>query len=641
MDFRPIDRAHNYSSLALFLLVVIVYASTFPGHFFMDDVQIVKANNLVYQLNIKAIFTSDYWGAGFDSGLFRPLTILSLSMNRLIFGIDAWGYLLVNITLHVAVTAVLYLLLVNLGLALECAWLVAAVFAVHPVHCEPVIQLVGRSELLAALFSLLALYFSRNGQLSSDLATLGCYLLALLSKENGIVILAVVPLIDWFFARDLRKLLVSRYRLYLGMVLLTLLWLAYRHFVIHPNSIGNVIFNPNYVPLAFVDTGTRVLAAFKLQDLYIVNFLWPFQLQGIYPASTVLPAPSWLSWQGGVTVFVLALAGYGIVSGWRRQQLWALFALCYLLSFTPTGNFFFPAGFIMADRVAYTPSAWFIAMVVVALFALPSLQCRPGLKWGIMLLIVSYFTLAGVARARDFSSPEALWRRDLQVNPRNELARTFLAGELIRQERLAEAEEELKTAIASSPGYDEALATYAWLLVKTNRPEEGRKMALHAIATIKGRLSQAKIPLSLALTKLGRPVEALQVLQELRPPDRSSPWYWEAYGKALEEQGDLLGAFTCYQQEVNAVGPRSSDVFRRIGRLSLQFGNFADAVEVLRRDVQINPQSADAWNLLGVSLAQQGDGAAAEEAFTRAMAIDGSVVEYRANIERVRSRRGQ
>lgn len=641
MAFRPIDRAPNYAPLVLFLLVVLVYAFTFPGYFFMDDAQIVKANNLVYQLDIKAIFTTDYWGFGLDTGLFRPLTILTFSLNRLIFGSAAWGYLLVNIALHAAVTVVFYQLLRKLGVVLECAWLAAAVFAVHPVHCEPVIELVGRSELLAALFSLLALYFSRRQTRKADLAALGCFLLALLSKESGIVVLALIPLVDWFFERDLRTLLLSRYRLYLGMVLLTLLWLAYRHFVVHPNSAGKVIFSPNYVPLAFVDTATRLLAAFKLQALYIGNFLWPFQLQGIYPASTVLPAPSWLSWQGGITVIFLVAGSYGVVAGWRRRQVWALFALCYLVSFTPTGNFFFPAGFIMADRVAYTPSAWFMAMLAVALFAGPALHCRPGLRWGMLLAIVSYFTLAGFARARDFATPETLWQRDLQVNPRNELARTFLASELIRQDRMSEAEEQLKAAIESSPEFDEALAAYAWLLVNTNRAVEGREMALRAIATVKGRLSQAKIPLSLALTKLGRPDEALQALQEVRPTDRSSPWYWEAYGKALEAQGDLLGAFACYQKELNATGERSPDGFRRIGRLSLQFGKYTDAVAALRRDVQINPQSAVGWNLLGVALAQQGDGAAAEEAFTRAIAIDGSVAEYRANLERVRNRSGR
>ena len=641
MAFRQIDRAACSALLVLPLLVALVYSFTFPGHFFMDDAQIVKANNLVYQLDLKVIFTTDYWGSGLDTGLFRPLTILSFSLNRLIFGIDAWGYLLVNIALHAAVTLVFYLLLTKLGLALECAWLAAALFAVHPVHCEPVIELVGRSELLAALFSLLAIYFSRGTALRADFAALGCFLLALLSKESGVVVLAVVPLIDWFFERDLRKLLVSRYRLYLGMVLLTLLWLAYRHFVIHPDSAGKVIFSPNYVPLAFVDTATRLLAAFKLQALYIVNFLWPFQLQGIYSASTVVPAPSWLSWQGGVTGILLVAVGCGVVTGWRRRQLWALFALCYLVSFAPTANVFFPAGFIMADRVAYSPSAWFIAMLAVALFAVSALHRRPTIKWGVMLAIVSYFTLAGFARARDFASPESLWQRDLQVNPRNELARTFLASELLRQDRLFEAEEQLKAAIENSPEYDEALAAYAWLLVKTNRPAEGRDMALRAIATVKGRLSQAKIPLSLALTKLGRPDEALQALQEVRPPDRSSPWYWEAYGKALEAQGDLIGAFACYQKELNATGERSPDGFRRIGRLSLQFGKFADAVEALRRDVQINPQSAAGWNLLGVALAQQSDDAAAEEAFTRAIAIDGTVAEYRTNLERLRKRGGR
>ncbi|MDZ4185071.1 MAG: tetratricopeptide repeat protein [Desulfuromonadales bacterium] len=639
MSLRLFDRAPRYALLSLPLLILLVYITTFPGHFFMDDAQIVKANNLIYQLDLKEIFTTDYWGKGQDTGLFRPLTILSFALNRLLLGVDPWGYLLINILLHLSISILLYHFLKQIGLVWECAWLAAAIFAVHPIHAEPVIQLVGRSELLAALFVLLTLVFSRRTGLKAEFTAAAFFLLALLSKESGIVVLALIPLSDYFFAPDLPELIRRRYRFYLALLILAGGWLAYRKFIVHPHSSGELIYSAQYVPLAFVDTGTRMLAAIKLQAVYLFNLLWPFRLQGMYPASTVAPVPPWLSLPGITAVAALLLTTWAMIYGWRRHQIWALLIVFYLISFAPTSNLFFAAGFTMADRVAYTPSLWFLSALAVVIFA--TLPARSSFKILVMTALVGYFIVAGFVRARHFDSPETLWQRDLQLNARNELSRMFLASELIRQNRLAEAEAELKSAIAVAPNFDEALASYAWLLVQTNRPQEARDLALRAIAAMKTGTSQAKIPLSLALTSLGRPTEALQTLQIVRPTDLNTPRYWEAYGKALEAQGDLLGALTCFQNEVNSSGERSPDVFRRLGRLSLHFGKVAAAVEALRRDVQINPKSGASWNLLGVALVQQGEKGAAEEAFARAVAIDETVREYQANLERIRAGSGQ
>ena len=635
------DRAPRYALLSLPLLVLLVYLMSFPGQFFMDDAQIVKANNLVYQLDIKAIFTTDYWGKGQDTGLFRPLTILSFALNRLVLGVDPWGYLLINILLHLSVTILLYLFLTQIGLVWDCAWLAAAIFAVHPLHAEPVIQLVGRSELLAALFILLALVVSREKGHRAEVTAAVCFVLALLSKESGIVVLALIPLCDYYFEPALPALIRRRYRFYLALLILVGGWLAYRKFIVHPHSGGELIYSVQYVPLAFVDTGTRILGAIKLQAVYLFNFLWPFRLQGMYPASTVAPVPHWLSLPGMTAVAALLLTTWVTINGWRRQQVWALLIVFYLVSFAPTANLFFAAGFTMADRVAYTPSLWFLSALTVVIFATLMLRSSSLFKILVITALVGYFAAAGFVRARHFDSPEALWQRDLHLNARNELSRMFLASELIRQNRLPEAEEELKSAISVAPNFDEALASYAWLLVQTHRPQEARDLALRAIATMKTGISQAQIPLSLALTSLGRTAEALQELQIVRPMDLNTPRYWEAYSKALEAQGDLLGALTCAQNEVNSSGERSPDLFRRQGRLSLHFGKVADAVETLRRDVQINPKSAEGWNLLGVALVQQGEKAAAEEAFTRAVALDDRVREYQFNLDRIRARNGQ
>ena len=72
--------------LFLCLVVSLVYANSFPGAFIFDDIHIVQNNALVKNLDLATIFRSDYWHGIDNTGLYRPLTILSLAVNRLVLG---------------------------------------------------------------------------------------------------------------------------------------------------------------------------------------------------------------------------------------------------------------------------------------------------------------------------------------------------------------------------------------------------------------------------------------------------------------------------------------------------------------------------------------------------------------------------
>ena len=63
-----------------------------PAFFILDDIAIVQENPIVSSNDLRAIFTTDYWGHGRDSGLYRPLTILSFALNRVLLGPGAAGH---------------------------------------------------------------------------------------------------------------------------------------------------------------------------------------------------------------------------------------------------------------------------------------------------------------------------------------------------------------------------------------------------------------------------------------------------------------------------------------------------------------------------------------------------------------------
>ncbi|MFC2172736.1 phospholipid carrier-dependent glycosyltransferase, partial [Acidobacteriota bacterium] len=183
--------------LIVFALAFLIYLPTLTSTWVHDDIRIVRDNPIVQELSPKRIFASDYWAPYRTRGLYRPLSILSLGLNRSVLGKDPVGYHLVNAFLHALVSALVALLAWRLGADRLASCLAGLIFAAHPVHIEAVSPVVGRSELLAALFVLLCLVFSfpcnrqRFEVLWHAVAGL-CLLLALLSKENAVAGLLIV-----------------------------------------------------------------------------------------------------------------------------------------------------------------------------------------------------------------------------------------------------------------------------------------------------------------------------------------------------------------------------------------------------------------------------------------------------------------
>ena len=627
--------------LTLPLLVALVYVVAFPGHFFMDDIQIVLQNNFTYNWDLKRIFTSDYWGAGENTGLYRPLTILSFAANAALFGPEAWGYLLVNVLLHTLVCSLFFVYLRQLGVSLTASWLAAAIFAVHPIHAEPVIQLVGRSELLVGCFGLTALILARSAGRYAIFGVVACFVAAIFSKEHGVVLIGIIPLVDLFVDRSsLREILKRRAVLLALLVGITVLWLLYRSLVVHAGIEGPSSFDPYYIPLKSVDNATRVLSALKLQVDYLGKQFFPYHLQAMYPASVVRPFVEWISWWSLTIFCVLAGLGAAVYQGWRRREWWGLAIVLYVVSFSPTANVLFPTDFIMADRMAYFPSLWFCFAFAAALTS--GLKRLPQ-AWRRNLLcvvIVLAYSLTGVGRADDFRTIEGLWLNDLRINPRNEISTLILADYYRAQGRGQEAEVMLRDLTQVAPDFEKGLSTYAGVLVENKRYDEAIKVARQAIQleeALNG-VSSARLPLASAYMEMGRPEEAAKILDTVSTSDSLRPVYWELRGRSSEAKGDYLTALSYYLKELDCSGERSLDGFRRIGRIYLQLGNSTEAETALLRDVKINPTSADGWNLLGVALAGRNLLFEAQEAFQQAVKLKPESAEYRANLERAQGR---
>jgi len=174
-----------YAVLA-FVLTLAAYVPALDGPFVWDD-QTLLTRREIAQLEPLGVYLSrPFWlsadGAG-GAAYYRPLSVLSLALDQALHGGNATGFHITNLCLH-ALTALLVLGLARrLGASPAAALLGALAFGWFPRLTEAAAWISGRTDVLAACFSLAALMVTLGPAPWRRWAAAGLLLLGLLSKE--------------------------------------------------------------------------------------------------------------------------------------------------------------------------------------------------------------------------------------------------------------------------------------------------------------------------------------------------------------------------------------------------------------------------------------------------------------------------
>jgi tetratricopeptide (TPR) repeat protein len=164
---------------------ILTYANGLGGGFTYDDKAIVRDNPRIRSPgNVSQIFATSYFGGPRGAGtVYRPVLLLSYAVQWWIHGRQAVAFHAVNVLLHAGATLLLAALLLRIAIPPAAAFAGALLFAVVPIHVEAVTSLVGRGEVLAAVFTLLYLhlalrhfrYLSPPGLAASDALAAPCH----------------------------------------------------------------------------------------------------------------------------------------------------------------------------------------------------------------------------------------------------------------------------------------------------------------------------------------------------------------------------------------------------------------------------------------------------------------------------------
>jgi protein O-mannosyl-transferase len=441
------------------------------NQFVSDDTSIIVNNASVHSLAHPASFLQQpYWPKPYRPALYRPLATLGFAAQWAVGGGRPWPFRLISILLYLAVGLALYGLANRLAPG-PAAWLVSALFLVHPVHVEAVAEAVNQSELMVGLMAVVMVLVYLEGRRAPRLgsariaALVAGYLVAILFKESGLVLPLVLVAAEAVLVTDPRPLLnrwASVRLLFLMLTLGAAAAVGIRGLVLS----GDLVGTPVAETLKGLSAGGRALTMLAIVPHWARLLFWPAHLRAEYSPSEVLPSAGWgVGELEGIAALILALAL--LVVAWRRNPVVAFGLLWMAIGLAPVSNVLVPTGVVVAERALFLPSLG-AALVVAGLVGPLVTRIAVGRRRfaqvalaGAALGLLGLGATRNVSRQRVWRDELTFWRQATIDAPRSARAHHALAQLLFQRGEGPEAERQFQLAVAYAttdwaPAYDYA-----------------------------------------------------------------------------------------------------------------------------------------------------------------------------------------
>jgi protein O-mannosyl-transferase len=600
-----IERPDLLILLGLAVVTFGIYAQVI-GHRFtnLDDPLYITENSMV---NRGVTLDALAWAfTTFHVAYWHPLTWIAHMIDSQLFGMFAGGHLIVNALIHVANTLLVFWFLLGTTRARWPSALVAALFALHPLHVESVAWAAERKDTLSTFFGLLSLIaYVRYAEASSirRYAWVAITLaLGLMSKPMLVTWPFVMLLLDYWplgrfsgehtrprvlFSAPRRKSCSVRRepasgalgggaerstrgacapqtsRLLVEKIPLFALVGASAIITFVAQSHNGAVRTLAHEPIAL-----RLSNALVSYAKYLLRAFWPNDLAVYYP----FPEAGIPAWQIiGAALLLIGITAFCffqrksrpyLIVGW----LWFLGTLVPVIGLVQVG------AQTMADRFFYIPS---IGLFIALVFGLADIaERRRVAPWlgaaitGVVLLVLATLTNAQVHRWRDSFT---LFEHTLAVTPPNRRI-----------------EYDLGVAFAERNRYDEAAPHFEKAL--QIRPNDYMSLLYMGIT----RFHQGRLP------------EAIEYAQVAIRSQADSPRAHDLLGMALAKQNRNDAALDEMRRAVE-LAPKDADIRNDLGLALAQLGRIPEAIDEFREAVRLDPdKAASAHANLGWALLTSG-----------------------------------
>lgn len=456
--------------LLIALLVILVYWPSLSGDFIFDDNSLIKNNPYVTSLHSLSSYLAQEDGIvnkadniHLHTGFYRPLLNFSYFIDYKIWGMNAFGFRLTNIFLHLICCLLIFQLLIRLEIDRLAALFGTIFFAIHPTNTESVSMIVCRNNLLVTFFSILSLIFyiesRRNRRLFLFISAL-FFCFALLSKEVAVMMIPIFFLYNKSIDaqnRGISKEIAS----YLPFLFLVIVYLILRSHVIgaftSPIASENFLTRLYLIPYVIASNFLLVFFPFGLHSFYV-------KYPGFYFGYKII-----ISY-----IFFLLL----VIAMWKlRNKTLLIFSVtAFIISMFPVLHLIpIASPSIITMRWLYFPMA-FLSIAVAYLFQIVK---SPGKTRFFAISVISIICV--YLGLYSYILNDSLWKNQrsflnievLKFN--NVLFADTLAEALHNENKYHEAEILYVVALNAFPNKAEIYINYSALLIDTGRAEDATK----------------------------------------------------------------------------------------------------------------------------------------------------------------------
>jgi tetratricopeptide (TPR) repeat protein len=545
--------------------------------------------------------------------LWNPMLWLSFMLDYQLYGLNAGGYHLTNLILHILSTLLLFWLFHRMTGSVWPSAFVAAFFALHPLHVESVAWVSERKDTLSAFFWMLTLcfyvWYTEKPDIKRYMLTIFCFMLALMSKPMVVTLPLILILLDYWPLRrfpfqesksvptDITQISTKQEKKKIKQkktndkknMLATAknaspeAGIALFHDKFHllektPFFILSVIIvivtlhapeAADIQPSRLLPLSARLANAPVSFVTYLVNTFWPHDLAVLYPFTEQIPL-----WQVAVSVLVIiAISAFAIATAKNLPYLftgwfWFMITILPVIGILQIST---AAPYAMADRYHYLPS---IGLAFMLAWGLPSLIRKENIRKKILfptaIIFLGFMAVISYRQSAFWKNSEILFNHALQVTNDNYIAHDNLAPFLLDQGRTKEALDHYNEAIRIKPDYEYAYYNRGIVYDKTgNNP--------------------------LAIEDYSKAISV-------------NPLFAKAYnnrGLVYTRLGEYQLAITDFNKAIG-LNPSYSKAYNNRGLVYIRLGEYQLAITDFNEAISLNPSYSMAYNNRGLAYAALG-----------------------------------
>jgi len=460
---RPAPRGHWLLWLGAILVVTFVtYLPSLDNGFInWDDNAYVTENPILAHPSPHDLLTLPF------AGNYHPLTMASLALNYRLSGLDPASYHWLNLLLHLANTALVFLFVRKLSGDRFWTTVVTSVFfGIHPTHVESVAWISERKDVLYAFFYLIALIvylrYLDTRRYPWLILTLLAFVLSLASKPAAVVLPVTLLAIDYFRRRPWGASVVLEKAPFFAIAIIGGIFTIQAQ-----HGAGAIAAAQLFSPFK------KVLFASYATAMYMVKLFVPVHLSAIYPYPRITLAI--LGPKFYIAFAAVAILLPTVVYLCRRIRV-VLFGLgFFFINIFLVLQLFTIGGSVMADRYTYLPYvglffalAWWLDEPSCSIPA--RLPVKPLIA-GSLLLLFPFSLVQSWRRCDVFQDPETFWNDTIQKYPRQIVDAYNNRGNYYYRsaKRVDEALADYDQALALNPKATRTWMNKAMVLTEQNR----------------------------------------------------------------------------------------------------------------------------------------------------------------------------